>query len=33
VGPDYIEVSEAGWGNSTRRRIPATDLPDLHFIL
>ena len=33
VGPDYIEVSEAGWGNSTRRRIPAAHLPDLHFIL
>jgi len=33
VGPDYIEVSEAGWGKSTRRRIPAAHLPDLHFIL
>lgn len=33
VGPDYVEVSEAGWGNSTRRRIPVADLLDLHFIL
>lgn len=33
VGPDYIEVSEAGWGSSTRRRLAATDLPELHFIL
>ncbi len=33
VGPDYIEVSEAGWGPSGRRRIPVTQLPDLHFIL
>lgn len=33
VGPDYIEVSEAGWGKNTRRRIPAAHLPDLHFIL
>lgn len=33
VGPDHIEVSEAGWGKSTRRRIPASHLPDLHFIL
>jgi len=33
VGPDYIEVSEAGWGSSTRRHIPASHLPDLHFIL
>jgi surface antigen len=33
VGADYIEVSEAGWGSGTRRRIPAADVPDLHFIL
>lgn len=33
VEPGYIEVSEAGWGNQTRRRIPADQLPDLHFIL
>lgn len=33
VGADYIEVSEAGWGNSTTRRIPAANLPDLHFVL
>lgn len=33
VGGDDIQVSEAGWGNSTSRRIPADQLPDLHFIL
>lgn len=33
VGPDYVEISEAGWGSGTRRRIPAADLLDLHFIL
>lgn len=33
IGPDYVEVSEAGWGNNTRRRIPVADLFDLHFIL
>lgn len=33
VGPDYIEVSEAGWAGGTRRRIPTAHLPDLHFIL
>jgi len=33
VGPDYVEVSEAGWATGTRRRIPADQLPDLHLIL